>query len=122
MTSINVKELYFEFQELTPLNSEPAFDTLQKFLTQLKVNTSYLPTNIRHGCIGIILSAASYATLAPLTPLISPTHLGTLTIPPISAQYAIAILKTQHDNAMKTYYLYLIVQRALIQQVLDAIE
>ena len=85
MTSINVKELYFEFQELTPLNGKPAFSTLQKMLTQLKVKASSVPANIGSGgggFIGAILSVASYVTLAPLTPFISPTHSGTLIVPP----------------------------------------
>ena len=117
MTSINVKELYFEFQELALLNNEPAFDTLQKLLTQLKANASSVPTNLGgggHEFIGAILSTALYTTLAPLTPFIGLTHPGTLTVPPNSTKYAISLLKTQIDKAVRTYHLYLFVQRALI--------
>ena len=124
-TSINVKELYFEFQELTPLNGEPTFDTLQKILTQLKSNASSVPTNLGgsgHGLIGAILSTASYATLAPLTPFQGPTHPGTLTVPPNSTQYVISLLKTQYSDAMRSYHLNLIFQCFLIQQILVAIE
>ena len=105
MPSINVKELYFEFQELTPLNGEPAFDTLQKLLTPLKASASSVPKNLDgggHGFIRAILSAASYATLAPLTWFIGPAHPSTLTVPPDSTQYEISLLKTQHDNILRT--------------------
>ena len=125
MTPINVKELYFEFQELTPLNGKSAFNTLQKMLTQLKANARFVSKHLGgggHGFIGAILSTASYATLAPLTMFPGPTHPGTLSIPPNSTQYAIVLLKIQYDDAMRSYHLYLLVQRALIQQVLDTIE
>ena len=132
MTSINVKELYFEFQELyfefqelTPLNGEPALNTLQKMLTQLKANASSVPTNLvrgRHSFIGVILSTVSYVSLAPLTSTQCPTHPGTLTFPPNLMQYAIVLSKTQHDDVMRSYHLYLLVKCALIHQVLDDIE
>jgi len=115
MTSsfINVKELYFELQKLTRLHGEPTFDTLQKMLTQLKANASSVPTNLGregHRFIGAILSPASYHTLAPATPFIGPTHPGTLIVSTNSTQYAIALLKTQHEEALKMYHLYLLVQ------------
>ena len=71
MTSVNVKELYFEFQEITPPNVKQEFDTLQKMLTQLKANASSVPTSLdkgRHSFIGAILATVSYTTLEPLTP------------------------------------------------------
>jgi len=72
--------------------------------------------------IGAILFTASYTILAPLTLFLGPTHPGTVTVPPNLTQYEISLLKMQYDDAMRTYHLYLLVQCALIQQVLDAIE
>ena len=94
-------------------------------LTQLKANASSVTTTLgrgRHSFIGAILSSALYVNLTPLTPFISLTHPVTLIFPPNSTQHAITLLKTQHDNAMRIYLLYLLVQRALVQQVLDDIE
>ena len=94
-------------------------------LTQLKANASSVPTNLGgggHRFIGAILSPASYHTLAPLTPFIGPTHIVTLIVPPNSTQYVISLIKTQHDEAIIMYHLYLLVQQAIIQQFLDAIE
>ena len=86
-------------------------------LTQLKANASSIPKNLGgggHVFIGAILSAASYSILAPLTLFLGPTHPGTLTVPPNLTQYAITLSKTQHDDAMRNYHLYLLVQRVLI--------
>ena len=95
--SINAKDLYFEFQELTPFHGEPTFDTLQKLIIQLKANASSVTSNLDkrvHGFIGVILDQPSHATLAPLMPFISLTHPGTLAIPPLSTQCVIALFKT----------------------------
>ena len=58
-----------------------------------------------HDYAGIILP--TYATLAPMTPFIIPVHLGTLNVPMGSTQY---------------FSEYQLVQCALIQQVLEAID
>ena len=127
MTSsfINVKKLHIELQELTSLHGKPTFDTLQKILTQLKENASSIPTNlggVGHRCIGEILSPTSYHNLVPLAPFIGPTPPGTLTVPAKSIQFVISLLKTQHNKALKTYHIYLLIQRELIHKVLDAVE
>ena len=94
--SINVKYLYFEYKELTPLHGELAFNTLQKLLSWMKENASSVPRNLgkgRHGCIWIILSIASYATLDPLTPFLLLIPPGILTVLAGSTQYEIALQK-----------------------------
>ena len=123
--SISVKYLYFEYKELTLLHGESTFNTFQKLLSQMKVNTSSVPKNLGkggHGFIGIILSIASYATLAPLTPFLLPKPPGILTVPAGSTQYETALRKTQHHKALDDYHLYILVQRALIQKGLDSIK
>ena len=84
-----------------------------------------MPPNLAgggHSLIEAVISPMSYATLDQLTLFIGLTHPGTLTVPPNSTKYAIFLLKTQHNDAMRTYLLYLLVQRALIQIVIDTIE
>ena len=58
-SSINVKELYFEFQELTPVHGEPIFETLQNLLAQLKANASSVPTSLGGGGHGFIVDILS---------------------------------------------------------------
>ena len=123
--SINVKDLYFQFKELTPLHDEPTFVTLQTLRQQMKSNTSSIPTSLGgggHDFIQIRLSMASYTTLARTRLLLAPTHPGTLIVPASSTQYEISLFKTKHKEALHDYHIYLFVQRSLIQQCLDAIE
>ena len=94
-------------------------------LLQLKENVVSVPCTLgggAHGFIGIILSAPTYATLAPNTPFVNPTHPGALAYVPGATQYEIAAAKTLHEEAIETYHAYELVQRALVQQVLEAID
>ena len=121
----NVRELYFEHKDLTRIVGEPMFDGLHHMLLQVKANLSSVPSTLgggTHGYAGAMLSVATYATLAPMTPFITPTHPGTLTVPAGATQYAIALIKTQHDEALRIFSEYQLVQRATIQQVLEAID
>ena len=72
-----------------------------------------------YGYAGSILSASTYDTLAPMTLFITPAHSSTLTEPPGAIQYDIALNNTHHDENMRTFSGYQLVQRATIQQVLE---
>ena len=120
----NVRENYFEHKDLSRIVGEPVFDNLHQMLLEVKANLSSVPSTLgggAHGYAGAILSVPTYATLAPTTPFITPVHPGTLTVPAGATQYAIALLKTQHDEHMRVFSEYQLVQRATIQQVLEAI-
>ena len=65
----HVQILYFEHNELAQINGEPTFATLHCMLLQLKVNTSSVPTELgrgTNGFVGIIMSPATYITIAPM--------------------------------------------------------
>ena len=124
-SSTNVRDLYFEFKELTPIVGEPEFDGLHQMLLEIKANLSSVPSTLgggAHGYAGIILSAPTYANLAPGTPFLTPAHPGPLNIPIRATQFEIALAKSQHEEALKNFSEYQLVQRAIIQQVLQAIE
>ena len=120
----NVRENYFEHKDLSRIVGEPVFESLHHMLLQVKANLSSVPSTLgggAHGYAGAILSVTTYATLAPTTPFITPVHPGILTVPAGATQYAIAFAKTQHDELMRVFSEYQLVQRATIQQVLEAI-
>ena len=73
-----------------------------------------------HGYMGIILSVPTYTTLSPTTSFNVPVHPGTLTVDAGATQYEIALAKTKHEDAIQNFQSYQLVQRALIQQVLEA--
>ena len=104
-STTNIRDLYFEFKELTPIIGELEFDGLHQMLLEIKANLSSVPSTLgggAHGYSGIILSAPTYATLEPRTPFLVPAHPGTLNVLYGATQYNIALGKSQHDGILKT--------------------
>ena len=96
-TIINVRELHFEYKSFTRIVGEPEFDSLHQMLLEVKEHLSYVPSTLGGGAhvyAGIVLSAPTYATLAPMTPFMTPLHPGILVTPPGATQYAIVLLKS----------------------------
>ena len=120
----SVRRLYFEHKDLPRIVGEPVFDSLHQMLLEVKANLSSVPSTLcggAHGYAEAILSVPTYDTLALMTPFITPAHPGFLTVPARATQYDIALLKTQHDENMRIFSEYQLVQRATIQQVLEAV-
>ena len=94
-------------------------------LLRLKANASSVPSTLgggQYGYIGVILSPVTYATLAPMQPFETPTHPGILQVKLPATEYEIAFTKTLHDKSLCTFQLYLLIQHALVQQVLEVID
>ena len=73
----NVRELYFEHQDLTRINSKLTFAVLHNMVLQLKVNTVSVLCTLGGGMYSYIcIIPITHATLAPLTPFIVPVHPG----------------------------------------------
>ena len=86
------RDLYFEHKNLTRISSEPTFATLHQLLLELKANAVSVPSTLgggAHGFIGIILSAVTYVTLAPMPPFVTPVHPGALRVPHGATQYQV---------------------------------
>ena len=121
----NFRDLYFEHKSLTQIIGEPTFSTLHLMILQLKANASSVPSTLgdgQHGYIRVILSPVTYATLAHMQPFVPPVHPGVLQVDLPATQFEIALAKTLHDENVRTFQSYLLIQRALVQQVLEAIE
>ena len=94
-------------------------------LLELKANCSQVPCTSGSGEYGyavIILSPTTYATLAPMTPFAIPIHLDILHVPLDATQYKIVRAKTQHDETLRQFSEYNLIQQVLIQQVLEIVE
>ena len=75
------------------MSGEPTFASLNKILLEIKANAVSAPSTLgkgSHGFIGIILYNTTYATLAPMTPFITPVQPDPLRVPDGSSQYQIA--------------------------------
>ena len=124
-SNTNFRDLYFEHKRLTRIVGKPTFTTLHLLLLQLKVDASSVPSILvggQHGCVGIILSLVTYATLSPVQSFIPPIHPGILQIAHPATQHKIYLAKTLHDKGVRTFPSYQLIQRALIQQLLEDVE
>ena len=124
-SNTNFRNFYFEHKSLTRIVSKPTFSTLHLMLLQLKANTNSIRSTLvrgQHGYIRVILSPVTYATLAPIQYFESPVHPGILQIEYPATQYEIAFAKTLQDESVRTFQFHKLIQRALVHQVLEAVE
>ena len=122
-TSVNYKDLYFEHPTLTKIPGEPSYATLHTLTKELKANASSVPSTLgggNHGYLGLVLSAANYALLTPNTPFLRPAHPGPLIA--LGTGPAIAHATSLHKRAEKEYLESILIERTLIQQIVDAVE
>ena len=120
----NYRELYFEHRLLTRINGKPNFFSLNYLLIELKANAGSVPTTLgegAHGFIGMIISPATYSTIAPNTPFVMPVHSGTLTHAQGATHFQIQAATTTYNEQFITFHSYQLVQRALVQQVFEGI-
>ena len=121
----NYRELYFEHKLLKRINGEPNFFSLHYLLIELKANAGSVPTTLgggAHGFIGMIISPATYFTIAPNTPFIISVHPGTLTHVQGATHFQIQAATTTYNEQLITFHSYQLVQRALVQHVLEAMD
>ena len=124
-STANLRDLYFIHKSLTRIIGKSNFSTLHLMLLQPKASASSVPITLcgrQHGYIKVILSPVTYATLDPIQPFEPPIHPEIIQGEHPATQYEIALAKTLHDKSVRTFQLYLLIQRVLVQQVLDAID
>ena len=98
---------------------------MHEMLIELKSNCSSVPCSLGDGAhryTYIILSPPTYATLAPITSFVIPIHPENLQVNLGTTQYAIAVAKPQHNEAIKQFSEYQLIQCTLVQQVTEAID
>ena len=91
---------------------------------ELKANAQSVYSNLgggAHGHLGIVLSPAAYALISN-TPYETPMHPGSLTIPPGTTQIVARNLQSVHEVQMSNFKTHLDVKKALIQQIVIAVE
>ena len=64
----NYRDTSFEYADLSHIHGEPTYDSLTILFNQLKANARSVRTSLgggNHGYLGLLLSPAQYATIAP---------------------------------------------------------
>ena len=110
---------------LTPIVSEPTYQTLKELKDQLKANAASIPTTLgggNHGYLGLILSPAAYATISP-TAFVKPAYPGQHPAIPAGTNAAntSAIIR-RHTEDMRQWREFKNVSSALKNQLLGAVD
>ena len=126
MTSTNIDyvDTYFEIPTLTKIHGEPTYFQLKELKNELKPNITSVTTDLGgggHGHLGLVLTPAEYLTVSA-TAYNRPPHPGTLTIAPGTAQHEATRLRNDHKEAIRLFREAVDVEKALIKQLVTAIE
>ena len=123
---IDYKNNRFEYPDLTRIIGEPTTSSLITLHNEVKSNAISVNTTLgggQNGHLGLVVTPATYATLVPGdTPYTRPANPGRLQITGNETQYQIAQRRDEHDEATRLFREVLGVERALIQQIVGAVE
>ena len=123
---IDFKNNIFEYPDLTRIIGEPTTAALITLRNEVKANAQAVHSTLgggAHGHLGLVCSPETYATLVPgNTPYIRPVNPGRLIIEGTETQYEIAQRRDEHAEALRVFQEYPGVERALIQQIVAAVE
>jgi hypothetical protein len=123
LSGINYRETYFEFPELTKLQGEPNAESLFKLRNKLKANAQAVYSNLSdgaHGHLALVLSDVQYA-LITAQPFVRPVFPGPLTIPAGTTAPMATVLKEAHQEAIRIFREVQGVEKALVQQIVQAV-
>jgi hypothetical protein len=116
----------FPTPTLPNIEGEPTYPQLAAILKEIKANAASVPSvqgGGSNGHLGIVVSDAVYATIAPGTPFIKPTNPAQHpTIPRTSTDGAITSIMRRHNERQREFREYNNVQRALKKQLATAID
>ena len=117
------RETYFEFPELTKLQGEPNAESLYKLRNELKANAQAVTSSLSdgaHGHLALVFSDTQYALLTD-QPLVRPVHPGPLTIGTTTSNAIATVINGAHDAAVRLFCEVQGIEKALVQQIVQAI-
>jgi hypothetical protein len=120
----DVCEIYFQHKVLTRVSGPPTFGTLRVLVDELKANASSVPSVLgggQYGHLGLLLTAAQFETLST-TPFESPINPGPFAPPDKGTEAQINAARDVWKEKHYTFHLNQAVEKALIAQVVSAVE
>ena len=122
----SVKDTYFQHKVLTKIHGKPTYESLQYLLTELKANASSVPSTLgggQHGHLGLLLSNARYAAVAPFQPAwVTPGNPGPFVPPGAGTAAQIEAAKDVWKELKQTFDLCQATEKALIAQIVATID
>ena len=120
------KNTHFEVPELTRIHGEPTTATLITLQREVRANALSVNTTLgggAHGHLGLVCSAAVYATIPNTAVYTRPNSPGALTITQNGAtQYTIAQERDQHEELTRIFREMIAVERTIIQQIVAVVD
>ena len=114
----------FEFKDLTKIHGEPTYEGLKILVNEIKSNAQAVNCPMGgglHGYLGLVLSPRQYATVSNV-PFERPMAPGPLVIPPVTLPNVAIALQSQHTEHMRLFQECNGVEKALKQQLVEAID
>jgi hypothetical protein len=121
----SVKDAYFQHKVLSKIHGKPTYESLQNVLTELKANASSVPSTLgvgNNGHLGLLLSDPRYTTLANTIPWITPVNPGPFVPPAAGTGPQIEAERDVWRELKQTFELCQATEKALIVQVIEAID
>ena len=123
-SAINYKDLYFEHKELKRIHGEPTFEILHQLEKDLKTNAHTVPSTLgggRFGHLGLVLNPFKYSLLSN-TPFQFPQHPGVYVVLQGLTRDEAHLHKERYEQQLALFHEVFGVQKALMNQIIEAIE
>jgi hypothetical protein len=120
----SVKDAYFQHKMLTKIHGQPAYASLQQTMTELKANSSSVPSTLgggQHGHLGLLLSDARYTALAHEA-FVTPVNPPAFAPPAVATAAQIEAARDVWSETKKTFQICQATEKALIAQLVEAID
>ena len=120
----NYRHDFFQYENLDVIRGEPYFETLITLKNQIKANAQSVPSTLgggAHGLLGLVLTPIEYA-LVSNTPFAAEPHPGPLHFPPGTTAIQSKMIQNVHEIRLKNYSMCMGIEKALIQQLVKAVE
>lgn len=123
---IDYKNNVFELPVLTRIIGEPSTATLIDLRNELRCNAQSVTTTLgggKYGHLGLVMSDTLYATLPNAVPYVRPAYPGPFRVSNANATEAeVTQEKSDYDESMRLWREVEAVERALVQQIVAAVE
>jgi hypothetical protein len=122
--TVNYREIFFEHPDLSKIIGVPSYDTLHTLNQEIKSNAISVHSNLgggQHGHLGLVISPNAYAFLADI-PYVRPGHPAPLDVPVAATRHQQDLLERTYKEALRLFHEVRGVERALMQQIVSAVE
>ena len=120
-----VKDSHFQHPVLTKIHGKPVYDTVRLLADEVKANAATVPTTLgggEYGHLGLVLSVERYAALPNTIPWATPVNPGIFMTPVGATGPQIEAARDVWRQRLRTYELFQATEKALIAQVVEAID